>query len=85
MRRAQGYGVEMRDGRVVHEQDSFTCGHCNSVVFVNAKTDPASLGGVCKLCMTMTCAHCTAKAKCDPFEKKLERMESRDRFLRNVG
>ncbi len=84
MRRPQGYGIETRDGKVIGEEDSFTCGHCNTIVFVKPRQDPADMGGLCKLCMRLTCPVCAGKASCDPFEKKLERMESRDRFLRKV-
>lgn len=84
MRRPQGYGVERRDGAIVHEEDSFTCGHCNTVVFVKPKQDAADMGGLCKLCMKLTCARCAGSGKCDPFEEKLLRMESRDRLLKAV-
>lgn len=81
MHRAMGYAVEMRDGVVVKERDSFTCCHCNGIVFVKPKQDPSEMGGMCLLCMKHTCPTCAGNG-CVPFEKKLRAMESRDRLLR---
>jgi hypothetical protein len=78
MRRPQGYAIwtdPIRPGlRATVEADTFTCHHCNSVVFVPPRADPSSLGGFCRLCMRHICGPCTDKA-CTPFEKKLEEME----------
>lgn len=85
MRNAGGYAVwSYDDGRVV-EQDSFTCKHCQRVTFVAAKQDPATLGGLCKCCMGLTCARCAALGTCTPFERALDLAESRQRFLQSVG
>lgn len=67
-----------------YETDTFTCFHCNTVVHVAAKMDPANLGGLCKQCMKMICPRCLDKG-CTPFEKKLEAMEKRDIALRSYG
>lgn len=80
-----GYAVwTQADGGIV-ERDSFTCRHCQFVVFVPPRTDPANLGGLCKQCMGLICPKCTAKGTCTPFELALEKMEARDRFLRSAG
>ena len=80
MRRPGGYAVLMdpaNPGAV--ERDTFTCSHCNGVVFVQPKQDPTEMGGFCRLCYGHICKGCASTMKCDPFEKKLERMEARDR------
>jgi hypothetical protein len=85
MRRPGGYAVITDPDAPVREIDTFTCGHCNRVVHVPPRCDPATLGGQCKMCMTLICPACAGKPGCDPFEKKLERMEARGRALRSYG
>jgi hypothetical protein len=58
------------------EADTVTCGHCNGVYVVGVKEKAEDIGGLCKLCMRLTCARCTARGVCDPFERKLERAEA---------
>lgn len=71
------------------ERDTFTCGHCNNIVIVPPKANPSDLGGMCKSCMKLICPKCTAlwnrTNKCTPFEKQLEKIEARARFLRSAG
>jgi len=40
--------------------------------------------GFCNLCFKSTCLPCGGIPKCDPFEKKLERIERRQKFLSNL-
>lgn len=76
-----GYAVlTSPDG--IKQCDTFTCGHCNYVVHIPKDRMP---GGTCGVCWKLICDPCVDKGKCDPFEKKLERIESRDRFMRQVG
>jgi DNA-directed RNA polymerase subunit RPC12/RpoP len=84
MRRPQGYAVTSEPGRPNVEEDTFTCGHCNSIVFVKPRQDPSTMGGFCRMCMTHICARCAGELTCSPFEKKLEAMERRDRLRRAV-
>lgn len=85
MRKPGGYAVWTDADGQVKETDTFTCHHCQFVVFVPARTDPANLGGLCKQCMGLICPTCVAKGICTPFEKALEQMEARGRFLRSAG
>ena len=85
MHRAQGYAVITEPGRADAETDTFTCKHCNCVVFVKPYQDAAEMGGFCRLCMAHICAQCAATGACDPFEKKLQRLEARDRLMRSLG
>lgn len=66
--------------------DSFTCAHCNKVRFVKPMQRAEDMGGICHLCgdknrPSFICELCVGKG-CDPFEKKLDRWEKRDRLLR---
>jgi len=85
MRKAGGYAYTFDVGGIRQEADTFTCGHCNKIVMVKPKCDPFDLGGMCRLCEKMICPACVDLGKCDPVEKKLERMEARDRALRSYG
>jgi len=52
------------------ERHSFTCCHCNKVTFVEARCDPADLGGRCTCCDDLVCKDCVDKP-CFPLEKRL--------------
>lgn len=84
MRNAGGYAVTTGPDGVV-ERDTITCGHCQKVVFIPPKADPADLGGLCKMCMTHICEPCVGKMKCTPFERQLETMEAKGRMLKAMG
>lgn len=83
MRNAGGYAVITSPDRV-DEMDTFTCSHCNSIRHVRARQDPASIGGLCKVCMGLICERCVGGA-CDPFVEKLKREEARYDALRSYG
>lgn len=85
MRKAQGYAVLFGPNDSTRECDTFTCAHCQFVVFVKPKCDPSEAGGFCRLCFKHICGPCADKGACDPFEKKLERMEARGRLMRQIG
>jgi hypothetical protein len=82
MRKAlTGLGTLFGPWGEITELPTFTCGHCQNIRRVKPYCDPADLGGLCKICMTVVCECCVGKG-CDPFEKKLEREEARGRALR---
>lgn len=84
--RAQGYGFETQDGKITREVDSFTCAHCNFINFVKCWPPTAEEGGFCRACYLHICIACdTAGLKCVPTEKRIEAMESRDRFRKALG
>lgn len=85
MRKPQGYATIVEPGRQTVEIDTFTCAHCNRIVHVKPRANPEDVGGLCKMCMGLVCPSCMANAACDVFEKKLERIEARDRFRRSAG
>lgn len=85
MRNAQGY-LSVFDPEGTHrEEDSFTCFHCNKIVFVPARASPTSLGGLCYVCNELICPACVEKGACDPLEEKLKRQEARAHALRSYG
>src|SRR5512143_1685512 len=84
MRNPGGYAVKT-DPTGIYEWDSFTCFHCQQVVHVPARADPADLGGLCKMCMKLICPKCVNLGGCMPFEKKLEAYERAHRFHKAVG
>jgi len=81
MRNPQGYGVVFGPSGVIDEHDTTTCGHCNGVNKIIHGMRAEDMGGLCKLCMKLTCSKCV-DGPCIPFEKKLEQMEARDRWHR---
>jgi hypothetical protein len=96
MLRPLGYGVAKEPGKADVEEETSTCAHCNFVVFVlpgflprtlDANNEAKSLPH-CRMCDRDICLRCGDRLDldgCDPFEKKLERMESRGRLLRAAG
>lgn len=68
----------------VNEYDTIVCFHCNRVVHVKPRMDPANLGGLCKICMKLICPKCL-NAGCTPFEKTIEAVERRYETLRSYG
>lgn len=82
MRNSGGYAISVGPQGTV-EQDSFTCIHCNSIVFIKSKMNPSDMGGFCRMCMKPVCKNCADK-KCIPFEKKLVEIEKRDSFRRSI-
>ena len=83
-RKPQGYAVTYEPGKPDVEEDTMTCCHCNFVFFLKPYQDPAEVGGFCRLCMMHTCTKCADNGGCEPFEKKLEAMESKDRLRRSI-
>lgn len=66
------------------ERDTFTCGHCQFIQHVHPKDRPEDVGGLCKVCDSLICPKCLtrfAKHGCEPFLKKLEIIEHRERML----
>ena len=62
--------------------EKITCNHCQAIFTKPGPGDPV---GFCHQCFAPVCLKCGALDKCDPFEKKLERMESRSRLLKSLG
>lgn len=79
------FGYARADGPAgTEEADTFTCNHCQRVVFVRPRCDPADAGGLCRQCDGLICPACIGKV-CDPWEKQMQRMEAREAALRSYG
>lgn len=85
MRNPQGYAYTADPDRGLVERDTFTCNHCQFVVFVRPASDPTDMGGFCRMCMKHICAKCADEGVCLPFEKKLDQYERANRFHQAVG
>ena len=86
MRAPGGYGVifDPQVSTPTQERDTFTCGHCQAVVFVTPQCDGADAGGLCKQCMRLICPRCVDRMVCVPWEKMLEMQEAKGRTFRSV-
>lgn len=84
-RRRSYYTTHERDGTKRTENECFTCGHCQHVTILDHQQKIEDAGSICKMCMRPVCEICTTHARCDPFERKLERAEARARSLASMG
>ena len=88
MRNPQGYAVindVSADGGLVGEVDTFTCKHCQHIVHVPVRADPATMGGLCRQCMGLICPRCVDKQTCTPWEQSMARMEAREAARRSYA
>ena len=83
--RPQGHVTITDPNAPTIELDTMTCGHCQKVTEIGPGQRPEDIGGLCKVCMSLICGPCVDKGICDPFEKKLERIEASDIFRRQAG
>ena len=83
MRNPGGYSIITEPGKADVERDTFTCRHCQKVVFVKPFCDPADMGGRCTLCGGLHCSECVGKG-CDVVEKKLMREEARHNLFESM-
>lgn len=84
--KAKGYAIETGPDMQAKEADTFTCQHCNRIVFIKPFCSPSDIefGGQCKGCMGLICIYCYNKPGCDHIEKKLERIEREGQFRRSL-
>ena len=80
-----GYALWTGSDGKRQELATFTCSHCQRVIFVQPRQDPASLGGFCRQCMKHICGGCVNQGVCTPWEKQMEKMERRSRMLKAMG
>ena len=73
--------VEVKEG--IFESATTSCGHCQKIIHVPPRAHPNFLS-MCRVCMRVICEECSAKG-CEPWEKKIEQMEERERTLRSYG
>lgn len=89
MRNPGGYATITDPDRGTQESDTFTCGHCQQIVFVKPGAPPSTYGGWCGGCSKLLCPRCEAEKvrtfKCRPIEQWLERQEARAASRRSLG
>ena len=88
MLRPGGYALVLdpdAKGGVALERDTFSCSHCQRVVFVTPFAAASECGGWCGNCAKPVCGDCADRGVCVPWERVMERIEARDRFLRSAG
>jgi hypothetical protein len=81
MRTPGGYITVVDPGMRLHEQDTFTCIHCNKIVPVkpgNTVTDFAW----CRKCMKPVCEREPCQTRCLPWDRQLEIQEARGKLRR---
>lgn len=87
--RVQGYAIWTGgDFSGPAEADTFTCSHCQRVVFIKPRAPASESGGWCGRCDALICGRCADKGVCTPWEKQLERIEAKaeqDRMLMAMG
>lgn len=68
------------------EAETQLCAHCQRLMIIRASSPDMKPyhGEVCRRCMKRICPLCMDK-DCEPFMAKIERMEARDRMLRQMG
>lgn len=74
----------------VIERDSITCGHGGEIVLVPPLCKPEDMPyAICWTCRRFICLKCDAERvktlTCDVIENKIERMEAKDRFRREIS
>ena len=88
MRNPQGYGV-WTSPEGVKETDTLTCNHCNRIYDIPPFASPDQVGGFCGACFRPICPQCDQALQqtriCSPFEKHMDKLEQRDRLLRQLG
>jgi hypothetical protein len=67
------------------EEDAFVCQHCSRMITRPGGVSMDEVSGGCGVCGKIICLPCVNVGTCTPFEKRLERMEARGRFLRSAG
>ena len=76
------------EGKVVSEEETYTCGHCQHVTAVPAGVQLDDVGRFCLACMRPCCRQCSYLmshgAGCDVFEKKLSRAEAAAASRRSI-
>ena len=81
MRKPGGSALWTHPDGTTTECDTFSCVHCNKVVFVKSKSD---LGGFCIQCFRHICGPCADIGTCTPLLKKIEECEDRDRLRKSI-
>ena len=81
MRNPGGYLIIVDPERPTHEQDTFTCCHCNKIVLVKAGQTVTDFAW-CRKEMKPVCEKERCQVRCSPWERQLELSEARGKLHR---
>jgi len=81
MRKPGGYILIVDPGAPLHEQDTFTCIHCNKIVLVKPGMSVTDFAW-CRKCMKPVCEKQVCQDRCVPWERQLEISELRYKLHR---
>lgn len=91
MLKTEGASLLVMPGALTHEQRTFKCNHCDGTkpVRVYGRAGAVEEDGRhwCDSCDALVCNACKKKARdhrCIPWERKMEIMEARGVFIRDV-
>jgi hypothetical protein len=80
-----GFFEEQRADGSIRRGETYTCCHCNNVhEYVDNVGKKVVVNG-CGMCQKPVCPACHKVGTCTPFEKKLDRIEARDKLFREAG
>lgn len=79
------FATDRITGKIIKEQDSYTCFHCQRVVMVQPRQKGEDVGGYCGVCKKLICPVCVGKGSCNPWQEQMAKIEARERFLRSAG
>ena len=81
MRNAGGYLLVVDPDAPLHEQDTFTCIHCNKIVPVKPGMSITDFAW-CRKCMKPVCEKEVCQVRCLPWERQMEIIEARSKLHR---
>jgi hypothetical protein len=84
----KGYSILVDPDEGTVEWSRTTCGHCNRVIRIPGGKSIQDVAGWCWVEQKAICLSCKERAVrlgCEPFQKKLEESERRQRFLTSAG
>lgn len=81
MRKPGGQILVVDPGAPVHEQDTFTCIHCNRIVLVKPGLTFTDFAW-CRKCMKPVCEKEICNVRCLPWERQMEITEARGKLHR---
>ena len=77
-----GYISITEPGKTTVERDAYLCCHCQEMCIIVPGSGKTR--GYCYLCFAPTCGQKRCSERCVPFEAKLEAMEGRRRFYKQL-
>ncbi len=85
----RSWTITTEPGKPDEECDAYTCAHHNGIVLAPKHPKPGDdMDGYCPMCHANICGPCADEMgrtlKCIPFEKRLDKMESKERAVASM-